>query len=273
MDKTKRACIVIPVYQAEVSAYEQISLEQCFKVLGNYDIFFVVPERLESYIQKNSWCLSGNASYRTFSDSFFTDIPAYNRLLKYPAFYKTFLSYDYLLIYQLDAFVFSDQLLKWCDAGYDNIGAPLFDGYQYATPDSPVIGQGNGGFCLRNTRSCYDAVTSFRKLKFVKTYTDDNRSFLRNAYRYLKHQQLFIYSLYPFQPLINEDRFWAEEIPAVFPYFKVPQPEISAGFSWEVNPSVLLEMNADQLPFGCHAWWRYDLEFFKPYIKSYGYEL
>jgi len=273
MDKTKRACIMIPLYQEKISAYEQISMDQCFRILGNYDIYFVVPEKLETFIRTNPYILSGQAAYRTFNNNFFTDIPAYNRLLKYPGLYQTFLDYDYLLIYQLDAFVFADQLQEWCDRGYANIGAPLFAGYEEATADSPIVGQGNGGFCLRHIKSCYKVVTSLRKLKFVKTYTDTNRSVLRNAYRYLKHQQLFIYSLYPFQPLINEDRFWAEEIPAVFPQFKVPEPAVSVSFSFEVNPQILFELNNQTLPFGCHAWWRYDLEFWKTHIQSYGYEL
>jgi hypothetical protein len=273
MDKIKKACVAIPVYQEKISVYEQISMDQCFRILSNYDIYFVIPQRLENFIRFNPFFLSGQASYKVFSDNFFTDVPAYNRLLKYPKFYQTFDSYEFLLLYQLDAFVFNDELLRWCDLHYDNIGAPLFENYYDAVSTSPIIGQGNGGFCLRNVKSCYEVVTTLRKLKFKKEYTDSKRSMLRNIYRYLKHQVVFIYSLYPFQPIINEDRFWAEEIPAVFPEFKVPDPKVSVGFSFEVNPDILFEINKEVLPFGCHAWWRYNLDFWKPHIQSYGYEI
>ncbi|CAM4108745.1 hypothetical protein SAMN06265348_103346 [Pedobacter westerhofensis] len=273
MVNTKKACIAIPVYQEKISAYEQISMDQCFRILGNYDIYFVIPAKLEVFIQSNPYYVSGQASYKVFSDNFFTDVPAYNRLLKFPKFYKGFDAYEFLLLYQLDAFVFKDELLAWCERHYDNIGAPLFQDYYDALSTSPIVGQGNGGFCLRNIKACYQAVTTLRKLKFKKEYTDSNRSLFRNLYRYIKHQIVFIYSLYPFQPLINEDRFWAEEIPAVFPGFKVPDPKISAGFSFEVNPEILFETNNKILPFGCHAWWRYNLEFWKPFIQSYGYEI
>lgn len=273
MGNTKKACVAIPVYQERISAYEQISMDQCFRVLSNYDIYFVIPKKLESFIQSHPYYLSGQAAYHVFSDDFFIDVPAYNRLLKYPQFYKKFISYEFLLLYQLDAFVFKDELLKWCELHYDNIGAPLFKDYYDAVSTSPIIGQGNGGFCLRNIRACYAAVTTLRKLKFKKVYTDINRSVLRNIYRFIKHQVFFIYSLYPFQPMINEDRFWAEEIPAVFAGFRVPDPLISMRFSFEVNPDVLFEMNHHELPFGCHAWWRYNLEFWKPHIQSYGHEL
>ena len=38
-------------------------------------------------------------------------------------------------------------------------------------------------------------------------------------------------------------------------------------FSFEINPKLLLEMNNNILPFGCHAWWKYDLDFWKNHIK------
>ena len=39
--------------------------------------------------------------------------------------YSRFEKYEYMLIYQLDAFVFSDRLMEFVEAGYDYIGAPL----------------------------------------------------------------------------------------------------------------------------------------------------
>ncbi len=38
-------------------------------------------------------------------------------------FYKQFLNYEYILIYQLDAFVFKDEL-NYCSQGIDYVGAP-----------------------------------------------------------------------------------------------------------------------------------------------------
>lgn len=273
MNKTKRACVVIPIYKLEMTPYEAIALEQCFKILGHYQIFFAVPKRLGKEMALNSLVLSGQALYITFRDEFFTDIPGYNRLLKSTVFYQSFISYDYLLIYQLDAFVFKDELLKWCDQGYSNIGAPIFEGHELAAADSTIVGQGNGGFCLRNVKDCYHVVSSFRKLNYVKSYTDTNRSVLRRLYRYVKHDLLHNYSLYPFQPIINEDLFWSVLVPAVFPAFKVPEPAAAIGFSFEVNPRILYKINLHELPFGCHAWLRYDLGFWSAHINKFGYDI
>jgi hypothetical protein len=269
----KRACVVIPIYKAELSAYEQISLAQCVKVLRAYDIYLVIPERLENDIKRFPFVLDHQLRYKMFPDHFFSDIPAYNRLMKFPGFYKMFLDYEFLLIHQLDAFVFSDELDLWCNKGFDNIGAPLFEGYDYASQDSEIISQGNGGFCLRNVKTCFNVVSKFRRLNYRRAFDGERAAAPVRIYRYLKHRILFNFSGYPFQPIINEDLFWAEVIPEAFNNFKVPEPEQAIGFSFEVNPKVLFEKNGRELPFGCHAWWKYDLEFWKKHIEAHGYKL
>jgi hypothetical protein len=269
----KKVCVVIPIYKSKLSAYEQISLDQCLKVLHKHPIFLVIPERLEEGFLELPYVLSGQVKLKTFNDQFFKDIPAYNRLMKSPMFYKAFLDYEFLLIHQLDAFVFSDEMEHWCNAGYDNIGAPLFEGHDFAVKDSKLVGQGNGGFCLRNVRKCFQIASSFKRLNYKRKFDGGQKPFYINLYRYLKHGLLFNYSAYPLQPIINEDLFWAELIPRIFPDFIVPEPEQAIGFSFELNPGVLLALNNGKLPFGCHAWWKYDLAFWKPYIEAYGYEL
>ena len=42
-----KICIVVPTYKENLSINEKISLEQCKKVLGKYDIFFLKPEGMD----------------------------------------------------------------------------------------------------------------------------------------------------------------------------------------------------------------------------------
>ena len=268
-----KACIVIPIYSDQIRPFEQVSMDQCFRILGKHDICFILPKRLEAFIKENKYVLSNQAQYQTFEDHFFADIPAYNRLMKFDGLYKRFLPYEFMLIHQLDAFVFKDELIDWCKKGYDNIGAPLFEGHDLAKTDSPLVSLGNGGFCLRNIRKCYDVVRQFKKLRFTRLFDDANRPFYINFYRYIKHQLVYIYSGYPFQPIINEDLFWAEVIPENFPDFKMPGITEAMKFSFEVNPEVLFEMNNHELPFGCHAWWKYNLGFWQKHINQFGYDI
>ncbi|MBQ7630124.1 MAG: hypothetical protein IJS81_07940, partial [Selenomonadaceae bacterium] len=98
------AAVVIPVYKENLNEFEKISLAQVQKVLGNYQIIFVAPRG------KNfSYFTQGSKIY-FFQPQFFQSDKTYSELMKSPIFYKSFLEYKYILIYQLDAFVFSDEL-------------------------------------------------------------------------------------------------------------------------------------------------------------------
>ena len=49
-------------------------------------------------------------------------------------FYERFLNSKYLLIYQLDAYVFKDELTAWCNRGFDYVGAPWTIKKKYENP-------------------------------------------------------------------------------------------------------------------------------------------
>lgn len=48
--------------------------------------------------------------------------------------------------------------------------------------------------------------------------------------------------------------------------FNPAPPEVAMKFSFEVHPEVLYELNDKQLPFGCHAYLKYNPEFWKKFI-------
>ena len=67
----------------------------------------------------------------------------------------------------------------------------------------------------------------------------------------------------------NEDVFWTQCIPKYFPKFKVAPFEDAYAFSFEKNASMLYKKNNNQLPFGCHAWQKYEYEeFWKKHIQA-----
>ena len=110
--------VVIPIYKEKLDDLEKISLAQCRKVLKNYPIIFVAPEGKNfSYLEPGDMVIQ-------FHPQFFQSVKSYSNLLMLPMFYEPFLSFDYMLIYQLDAFVFYDALEEFCQLSYDYIGAP-----------------------------------------------------------------------------------------------------------------------------------------------------
>lgn len=266
----KKACVVIPLYKDQLSSTEEMSLKQCFKILGKHQIFFAIPRRLEAILATDFWRTWG-ADYKTFDDHFFEKIQGYNKLMKSPTFYKAFRDYEFMLIYQLDAFVFKDELIYWCNQNFDYIGAPFIDLTENGQPE--IKGQGNGGFSLRKTEKFYHVVTQFKRLGFKHPYFDPAQPFYINLWRDLRYNLIYNFSYYPFQSIVNEDVFWAEYIPLAFNDFEVPPPIVAIPFSFEESPSYLYGINHDQLPFGCHGWMKYEPDFWKPHFKEAGYEI
>ncbi len=274
MKKTK-VCVAIPIYQEQLSPYEAISLEQGIRILNKYPLILVKPESLDvSHILEKYPQLQT----QNFDDAYFKSTLTYNRLLLSEEFYERFLAYDYMLIYQLDAFVFRDELSDWCSRGYDYIGAPWrieidFDSkwkewiwnlkkkiaiwfdlkeerYGKYGPKEIIMkrGVGNGGFSLRKTKKLLSLIP-------------ENRAKIE---KYLE--------LAKTHPAYNEDMFWGIEMNRYSRKLSIPDWRTALRFAVEHMPEKAYGLNKG-LPFGCHAWDIYETEFWKKYIREFGYEL
>ena len=265
----QEVAVIIPVYKAHFSAYELIALKQCLLVLKNYPVIIIKPHSL--LIPSDIPGIE-KVTTITFDEEYFSSIHGYNRLMLSEMFYSRFINYRYILIYQLDAFVFSDQLTYWCGQGYDYIGAPwlgkkrawpgkivnriktyLYVRYNAKYPDGlPKIGKqlenrvGNGGLSLR-------------RVEIFKEYCAGYQ-YAINKYLSMQH------------PWFNEDIFWSIEINRKKHNLKIPGLKRSLRFAFETRPDIALEINSGQLPFGCHAWDKY-ISFWKPIFKGIGYDL
>jgi len=264
-----KVAVVIPIYRNNLSNLEFIALQQCQKVLGAYPTIIAKPHHLKLSQQINDTI---NAAAESFDDSYFKDIAGYNRLMLAEEFYGRFLDYEYILIYQLDAFVFKDELTLWADKGYDYIGAPwirmkdhtnwfkslkskpqyffyrLFnimeDGHPHRRQFYGRVG--NGGFSLRKVKKLHDLCIS-EKAKINRYIDRDEHEF-------------------------NEDAFWSIEVNRYKKRMNIPGYKTGLKFSIEIEPGCSMEINQQQLPFGCHAWDKY-ANFWRPVFKQYGYDI
>ena len=100
----KPAAVVIPVYREELRLSERVSFRQAQQVLGKYDICFMAPEKMKNFLSAKGY----KAEY--FPAKCLSSRLEYSKLLLTPEFYARFSDYQYILLYQLDAFVFSDRL-------------------------------------------------------------------------------------------------------------------------------------------------------------------
>ena len=148
MMQKQLAAVVIPVYKQALTPVEIVSLRQLRKVLGYYPLCFIHPESMEPDYGE----LGAGIGAEAFDDVYFQSTTGYSALLLSAEFYDRFAAYEYVLIYQLDAFVFADRLAEFCQMGYDYIGAPV----RRLIPLWHAIGArvGNGGFSLRRVAAC-----------------------------------------------------------------------------------------------------------------------
>src|SRR5258708_1605717 len=105
MKKSPSVAIVIPHVKNQLMRSEKISVEHWKKYLSKYDTYTVSPPGISPPDK--------NMKVKTFDVGNFTSVKSYSRLLLTPEFYQAFKTYEYILIYQLDALVFSDQLAFW----------------------------------------------------------------------------------------------------------------------------------------------------------------
>src|SRR5258706_12238120 len=115
----KDGCIVlVPYHKNDLTILEKYSLDRVLKILATHPVSFFSPEGLViSDVYKH-------IPVQRFEKKHFQALRNYNQLLLFYFFYKRFLSYKYLLIYQLDCLVFKDELIYWCSLDYDYYGAP-----------------------------------------------------------------------------------------------------------------------------------------------------
>jgi hypothetical protein len=264
---TPKVVIVIPFYRDSLSAYEIIALQQCQRILSAYTIIAVKPASL-TLPDAARVCNFDNEE--SFSDNYFKSIAGYNRLLLSTEFYDRFVAYEYILIYQLDAFVFKDELGYWCNQNIDYVGAPWirnkndgllkrwelqlkanfytrFNIKRKGVPSSRQFMNkvGNGGFSLRRTKKFKELTISMQsQITF----------YLSNA----AHEY-------------NEDMFWSIEVNRKQKLLNIPSWQTGLKFAFEFAPDRALIINGE-LPFGCHAWDRH-VDFWRPIFKQFNYNI
>lgn len=265
------AVVVTLSHKTTYSPDEEIAFRHVRHYLSRYDKFVLIPEEhpaiYPGFIPKR------------FPTQFFGSAQAHGKLLLSDEFYRAFLDYEFILIYHLDAVVFRDELLDWCRAGYDYIGAPWL-----ISPDTPHITEmkvGNGGFSLRRVRSFLRVINS-------RTYfVDPDEYWRRYCERTLKITQLINWPRKILKRLgyfndirwhikwalhgdVHEDRFWSEYATHYDPLFRIAPVDLAMRFAFEAEPRRCYERIGGRMPFGAHRWPKFDRAFYEPWLLRQG---
>lgn len=228
----KELAIVIPVYREQLLHNEEISLRQVVRCFECYDKFFLTFEgiHIEGYKE---------IKYRYFPKCFFASVRSYSDLMLRKELYSAFSDYEYILIYQLDAFAFTGETINYfMDMNYDYIGAPTLEGMYKPYRSEKVLFTQNGGFSLRKVSAFENwCEANYREISLMKKFD------------------------------VEDSIIFALRLKGL----KLAPIDIALQFSFDSNVQECFKRNNLRLPLGCHAWERYDYEFWEPYIRKQGY--
>lgn len=246
--------ITIPVYKTAMTDLEELSLARCHHLLGHYPTIVFGPESLEydGYLARVS-----SATVVRFPDRYFRSLETYSELLLSTKFYEAFSNFEFILIYQLDAFVFRNELEYWCSRGFDYVGAPWWDDRM------GWIGVGNGGFCLRKPARCLEVLTSRHKEDPEVLWTHIRRFTKNPAIRAMKYHRKIARRLGIASTVDHflpgfirrgcpEDSFWGFAAVRYWPDFQLAPVEDALRFSIEGGLEEAASLYLDLPPFGCH---------------------
>jgi hypothetical protein len=265
--------IVVPISERPVfTRDEEISLRHLEHFLGRYDKYLIAP--------KGASIARAGFDLMTFRKRYFGSAEAHVRLQLSEEFYKRFLGYKYILMHHLDALVLSDRLTEWCETDLDFVGAPWLP-----CEDSPWVSRarvGNSGFALMKVQSFLNVIQSKRPSvdpgEYWRQFCADNpryRRWLHLPRKYLKRLPAFNNVKWDIRNWTtrrdgtgNCDYFWADHAVKYWPPFRIASVAQGLSFAFEVAPRLCFELNARRLPFGSHAWARYDRAFWEPYLLT-----
>jgi Protein of unknown function (DUF5672) len=256
--KKELVTVVIPIRLEELPELEKVSLEQTLRILNKYTITFMTQQGLNTAWYQEFCRGKATVKFEEFKWNGFNE---FGELMTSANFYGRFRAYEYMLICHTDAFVFRDELEKWCNAGYDYIASLIYNTFWEgdSLPISPLLGfsrpayYGNGGFALKRVEAFYRITSRF------KLYLDffhwlrriRNRGFL-------------------------DDIFVAQLFPNLSPKFNVAPKSLAQQFGaayefWDEKDLPFTNKDHNTLPFGMHGFIKYHPEFWIPVIRECGY--
>lgn len=231
---------VVPAYKTVPTPSEALALAQ-LKHLSVENITLVCPNYLDvsAYL-----ALVSDLHVVRLPEEHFINVQSYNTLMLQPWFYELFTSdYEWMLIHQLDAFLLSNQIQKFCELGYHYYGAPWLIGfpqYRFLFNRHPIkinwrrFQVGNGGLSLRHLEKTVDLLQ--RKQDHVS-----KAFFMEDAFF----------------------GYWG----SMDEYFRACPINIAATFSLESHPEHWVKFT-NKLPMGFHGYEVWSQDFYKPLLDQ-----
>jgi len=183
------------------------------------------------------------------------DWRAYSRLMTSLELYQAFSWAEYVLVVQLDAIVFVDEIDVWADRAFDHVGPPWWTRGPNPLKRSPRPAvSGIGGVCLRRTKSCIRVLehANERRCRVNAPRSRLYRSPKWKASSLLTSDRSWVSTRERAQSgAITEDEFWAMEVPRWFDW-SMPSAVESLNFAFDMYPRLSVKLTTSA-PFAVHG--------------------
>ena len=262
--KKHQVSIVIITEKNTLTNYEEISLNRALEVFSEYNKYLVIPEKTDP----RNFLDPEQIAVIKLPEVHFTGVNSYSSLLLSSFFYEHFIDSEYILIYQLDCFVFKNNITDFLT--FDYVGAPWFNTQNHEAnaiirtllfrrPLTAIFliiswllrkktsAVGNGGFSLRRVDK-FMAITTDKRIK-------------RIIASWIKHERP------------HEDVFFSFVVPVFVKDFKIADIATATKFSFETYPRKCYALNNHELPIGCHAWAKHDIDFWREIFSALNYKI
>ncbi|MBH78966.1 MAG: hypothetical protein CMQ49_00465 [Gammaproteobacteria bacterium] len=270
---TKRVAVLIPMRsEPAISDEEMVAVRQLDHFLPNHERFFLTPKGRPFHMEGYG-CVECPRKY-------FGSIGAHSRMLLNPDFYKRFEEYEYLFFYHLDSIVLSPDLEKWMDEDWDYIGPPWV-----ISQDTPWVKRqrvGNCGFSLLRVEAITKALLNRYRAEPSYYWSDKlirSGARMPRVFRLLRKLGDSLPSAKFFRKTVkrwkksesqdhNMDLFFSDKASIYNPEFRVAPFEEGLKFGFEADPRKCFELNGHRMPFGAHAWYKFDRQFWEAHLLS-----
>lgn len=276
----KSVAIFTFLYRPSLTPDQEISIRHLNHYLGKYDKFACVPA--------GSGYSLPEFKILEFDPKYFRSVKDNADLLMARELFEAFSEYEYMLQYELDALALSSDLEPLLNSGYDYIGAPWIKAHMVKPYGYPADSVGCSGFSLKRVSAFlkiikgrehpwWVIVNLWKKFLALSDHGEgrerlrmkqpDEKSSSKKL-RHLFKKSYDIWSNARGRTQLIEDRFWSWKGRLYNPEFKIAPVSEALKFAFEIAPEKCLLLNAGKMPFGAHAWPRYNREFWEPYLLS-----
>jgi hypothetical protein len=264
----KRVVINVIHHTDKLTDIEANNLKRLVTLNDNKrDIVFILPKSFSSSYLKKKY---KSINFYFVDNNLLSSAKEYNKFLITKKYYNIFDGYEYLLVYQLDTWVFSLDFEYFMDLGFDLIGAPIFSENRHL--EIEIINGCNGGISLRKLQSFkrildkpffFNLNSLYCDIGFGNHLNEPIKVFMKR----LISRFIVFYKPDFFWPIhLNEDLYWSVIVPKFDREFKVASTNYSIGFCFDQFPQFLYEKNNNRLPLFVHALEKYDYTFWKRFI-------